>query len=137
MGAAASWLAIGQLAVQAGEPLELRRIMEDLGRNLQVVADGLPRGDYGSVEKAAGAIAGHRQPPWSEKVRILAFVGSDLGKYRDYDGRTRDAAVRLADAARLGSRQPAIDAFRELEAGCRGCHREFHRPFVDYFYGAR
>ena len=135
--AAALWFATGQLAVQAGEPLVLRAIMESLGGNMRSVADGLSRRDYGQVAKAAESIAGHPQPPWFEKARILAFVGADLGKYKAHDGRTRDAATRLADAARRESGQLAADAFGELEAGCDGCHREFRKPFVDYFYGAR
>ena len=50
----------------AAEPLALQRAMKDMGRNMQVIVDGLSREDYAVVEKAARAIADHPQPPLGE-----------------------------------------------------------------------
>ena len=51
------------------EPLELRRIMQDLGKNMQVVTDAISREDWARVAKTAPEIAEHSQPPITEKVR--------------------------------------------------------------------
>ena len=51
---------------QAGEPLALQQVMRDLGKNMQVITDGISRGDWERVENPAPRIADHPQPPFSE-----------------------------------------------------------------------
>lgn len=133
----AVWCASVPLAAQAAEPLALRRIMSELGRNMQTVTDGLTREDYEAVEKAARAIASHPQPPLFEKTRIIGFVGGNMGKFKAYDGETHDAATVLAAAANQKDGQGAINAFRKLQSSCLTCHQEFRKSFVEHFYGAR
>lgn len=121
----------------AAEPLALQKIMKDLGRNMQVVTDGISREDWDLVAQTALQIADHPQPPVGEKMRIMSFVGTDMGKFRAHDGRTHDAARALDKAARLKDGPGVIAAFATLQSACHGCHREFRKPFVDHFYGSR
>ncbi|MBE9564814.1 MAG: cytochrome C, partial [Proteobacteria bacterium] len=58
--------------------------MRDMGKNMQVIADGISREDWKLIEKTAPLIADHPQPPISEKVRILAFVGTDVSKFKGH-----------------------------------------------------
>ncbi|MFZ5510200.1 MAG: cytochrome c [Pseudomonadota bacterium] len=138
--AIASW--VGALGCawtpQAGwtaEPLVLQKIMKDMGRNMQLVTDGISREDYEAVEQAAVAIADHPQPPLGEKARIIGFIGSNMGRFKAYDGETHDNAMTLAKAAREKNGQGAIDAFHKLQGSCLACHTAFRKPFVDHFYG--
>lgn len=117
------------------EPLELRRIMRDLGRNMQAVTDAISREDWARVAAIAPAIADHPQPSVGEKLRILAFVGSNVPRFREYDGRTHRAANRMADGAARKDGAEVIAAFAEIQAGCLGCHQAFRNTFVEHFYG--
>lgn len=119
----------------ATEPLALRKIMSDLGKQMQSITDGLARDEYADIGKAAMAIAEHPQPPLSQKVRILGFVGTRIARFKAYDARTHDLALAIAEAARHKDTPAAIDAFRALQLSCHGCHQEFRRPFVEHFYG--
>lgn len=127
-------LAEGESAVR---PLELQKIMKELGRNMQAVTDGISREDWALVEKTAPLIADHPQPPLLEKTRIIGFVGSDMGKFKGYDQKTHEAAHALGQAARNRDGAAVIAAFQTLQTGCYNCHREFRKPFVEHFYGAR
>lgn len=134
---AAFGLFIAAVGAHAAEPLALQKIMKDLGRNMQVVTDGISREDWELVAKTAPLIADHPQPPLGEKMRIMAFVGSDMGKFKAHDGRTHDAARTLDKAARLRDGAGVIAAFATLQSACHDCHREFRKQFVDHFYGSR
>lgn len=119
----------------AAEPLALQRIMKDMGRNMQVVVDGLSREDYAVVEKAARAIADHPQPPLGEKIRILSFVGDNTARFKAFDGETHDTAMALAHASKSGNGEAAIATFQKLQASCLACHQAFRKPFVEHFHG--
>lgn len=133
-----SLLAAGALAeAEPAKPLAMRGIMQDLGRHMQTVTLAIAREDWALVEKTAPLIASHPQPPLMEKTRILAFVGTDVSKYRSHDHKTHEAAHELAHAAQSKDGVAVITAFQAIQTGCHGCHREFRKPFVEHFYGAR
>lgn len=115
--------------------LALRTIMQDLGKDMQVVTDGISREDWEMVAKAAGRIADHPQPPLREKLRILAFVGKDTSRFRDYDRQTHEAAQRLAKAAEREDGNATISAFADVQTTCLACHQQFRKPFQEHFDG--
>lgn len=133
----ASNLAQAETNTQDIKPLELQNIMRELGKNMQIVTDGISRGDWALIEKTAPLIADHPQPPLLEKTRIIGFFGSDMGKFKSHDGKTHEAAQALGLAAKNRDGLAVISAFQTLQTSCYNCHREFRKPFVEHFYGAR
>jgi cytochrome c556 len=87
------------------------------------------------VEKIAPLIADHPQPPLMEKMRILAYLGSDAAKFREFDAQTHEAALAMKQAAGSGDGKLVIQSFARLQEGCLGCHQAFRKPFVEHFYG--
>lgn len=130
-------LVLAATATQAAEPLALQKIMRDLGVNMQTVTDGISRGDWALVEKTAPLIADHPQPPIAEKVRIMTFMAGDMGKFKAYDSETHAQAQAIGKAAQARDGAGVILAFQKLQTSCYDCHREFRKPFVAHFYGAR
>lgn len=123
------------ITAQAAEPLALQRVMKDLGENMQIVTDGISREDWKLVAKTAPMIAEHPQPPFSEKIRIMAFMGSDMSKFKSLDGLTHEAAIELEHAAHKKDGQKVTLAFQKLQITCLNCHQTFRAPFVTHFYG--
>ncbi len=119
------------------QPLALRSIMKELGSNMRIVTDGISREDWGLVDKTAPLIADHSRPPLLEKTRILGFLGGDMAKFKSRDDAAHEAAKALGLAARNQDGQAVIAAFQKLQMRCYDCHREFRKPFVAHFYGAR
>ena len=117
------------------EPLALRKIMQDMGENMQIITDGISREDWQLVEKTAPQIADHPTPPLSEKVRILAFVGTDISKFKAYDGKTHEAARVLGEAAVREDGYAVIADFATLQNTCLMCHQRFRKSFQEHFYG--
>lgn len=117
------------------KPLALRKTMQDLGKDMQTVTDGLVREDWGLVAEAADRIADHPQPPMGERMRILTFVGSDVGKFKEYDKQTHHAARALEKAAIDGDGRAVISTFATLQTTCLACHQQFRKPFQEHFYG--
>jgi hypothetical protein len=135
--AATVCLAFAATGAQAAEPLALQKIMQDLGLNMQLITDGISRDDWELVEKTSSLIADHPRPPLAEKMRILSFAGTDMGKFKAYDGATHDQAQALGKAAKTQDGQGVILAFQKLQTSCYNCHSEFRKPFVAHFYGTR
>lgn len=119
------------------QPLALRKIMQDLGRDMEAVSGAISREDWSAITKLAPRIANHPQPPASEKLRILAFAGSDAGAFRSHDGRTHDAALALEKASASRDGKSVIAAYATLQGACLGCHQAFRSSFVEHFYGTR
>lgn len=131
----ASHPTLAENSPQRAEPLVLQKVMKDLGKHMQAITDGISREDWAVVEKMAPLIGEHPQPPLSEKTRIIGFMGSNMGKFKAYDGETHEAAHVLAEAAKNKDGQAVINAFQTLQTSCYNCHREFRKPFVKHFYG--
>lgn len=118
----------------ATKPLALRGIMQGLGKNMQAITDGISREDWMVIAKIAPLIAEHPQPPLTEKMRIMAFVGTDIGTFKGYDERTHQAARTIADAAVRRDGKAVIAAFASMQNSCLACHQSFRKPIVEHFY---
>jgi|CXWL01.1.fsa_nt_gi cytochrome c556 len=129
-------LALSLSHAQAAEPLELQKVMKELGKNMQVITDGISREDWELVAKTAPLIASHPQPPVSEKMRIVKFMGSEMSKFKAFDGETHEAAHGLEHAAHEKDGQKVIAAFQQVQTTCLNCHQTFRGKFVEHFYGA-
>lgn len=120
---------------EAAEPLELQKAMKDLGKNMQIVTDGISREDWALVEKTSHLIAAHPQPPFAEKLRIMVFMEANMGKFKTFDEQTHEAAHEMATAAQAKDGQKVISSFQKLQSSCLACHQAFRPAFVEHFYG--
>ena len=128
----------GGAAAESGEKakeLALKKIMKDLGGNMQTVTDAISREDWQLAEKTAPLIADHPQPPVTEKLRIIAFMGADMGKFKNYDAEVHKAAGSLGEAAKAQDGAAVITALLSILTACYRCHRDFRQGFVKHFYG--
>lgn len=126
--------------VQAAEfekRMVLHNVMQQLGRDMQAVTGAISEEDWGLVAQLAPKIGRHSEPPLTEKMRILAWLGTDAGKFRGFDGQVQDAATTMGEAATHGDGQEVIIAFSKLQERCLSCHQEFRKPFQEHFYGKR
>ena len=119
----------------SAEPLAFQGVMKDLGRHMQTIAGAIAYGDWEQVARTAPLIAAHPQPPITEKARIFAFVGTNMGKFKEFDKQTHDGAHAMEHAAKAGDGMQVINQFQNVQLGCLGCHQAFRKPFVEHFYG--
>lgn len=129
--------AAAETASEGAKEMALRKIMKGLGGNMQAVTDAISREDWPLIEKTAPLIADHPQPPLSEKLRIMAFFGTEMGKFKKYDAEAHKAAESLGEAAKSQNGEAVIAAFKTVQTACYGCHRDFRRQFQQHFYGTR
>lgn len=118
-------------------PLALRKIMQDMEKNMNIMADAISQKNWPLLARIAPLIADHRQPPFFEKMRIMGFVGTSIGKYKAYDGSVVEQAQAIGKAAKSNDVQGTELMFRTLQASCDSCHNEFQKPFVAHFYGKK
>ena len=119
----------------AAEPMDQRRIIQVLGKDMQTVTDGIYREDWELVVQTAPCIAEHPQPPLGETMHILGFVGSDADRFKRFDEQTHQAAKALEQAARRGDGQAVVASIATLQHSCLACHQNFCKAFVEHFYG--
>lgn len=122
---------------EGSKEMALRKIMKDLGGSMQAVTGAISMEDWPLIEKTAPLIADHPQPPMTEKLRIIAFMGTDMGKFKGYDAKVHEAADSLGKAAKAQDGPAVIAAFNTVQTACYGCHRDFRKQFLQHFYGTR
>jgi len=128
-------ITLSAFQVQASEPLELKKVMQELSRNMQIVTDGFSRENWKLVAEIAPAIAEHPQPPLAEKARIISFMGAEMSRFKAFDMQTHEAAHEMMHAAHEQNGQRVIDAFQKVQSSCLNCHQAFRTSFVKHFYG--
>ncbi len=82
------------------KPLILRSIMAELGNNMQAITHAINIEDWAQVSASAELIAEHPQPPMTERIRILSFVGSNISQFKEHDEKTHQAAKVLSETAK-------------------------------------
>lgn len=70
-------------------------------------------------------------------MRILAYLGADATKFRNFDAQTHEAALAMKLAAASSDGKAVIQSFAHVQESCLGCHQVFRKPFVEHFYGTR
>ena len=128
---------LGAQSVDAAKPMALRIVMEKLGRDMQTVTGAISKEEWALVAELAPKIGKHAEPPLAEKMRILAWLGADAGKFRGFDGQVQGAATAMGDAAKRSDGQAVIAAFSKTQQSCLACHQSFRQSFVEQFYGSR
>lgn len=128
-------LALLAASAQAAEPLAFQGVMKVLGKHMQTITAAIANEDWVLVAQTASLIAAHPQPSVTEKARIFAYIGSNMGKFKNFDMQTHEAAHELAHAAEEKNGLQIINAFQKLQAGCLGCHQNFRAAFIEHFYG--
>lgn len=124
-------------AVDKKDSMELRVVMDRLGRDMQAVVGAISNEDWTRVEALSARIAGHAEPSAMEKVRILKWVGTDVGKFRTFDAEVKQRAKDMAEAAGRGDGPRVIGSFSKVQNACLGCHQQFRTRFVGHFYDRR
>ena len=123
-------------AATDAEPLQLRKIMQSLSADMQILVDATAMEDWPRAEQAAARIADHPTPPMSEKVQILSFMGSKMAGFKAHDDKTHDAASALKQAAHQQDGVRVIEQFAQLQKTCLSCHQNYRASFQQHFYGA-
>jgi len=119
----------------AAEPLELQKVMKELGKNMQLITGAIALEDWALVAKIALMIAEHSQPPVAEKMRIMLFMGADMPRFKAIDAETHEAAHELMNAAHDKNGQKVISAFQKVQTACLSCHQAYRAKFTAHFYG--
>ncbi|MDO5667027.1 MAG: cytochrome c [Alcaligenaceae bacterium] len=109
--------------------------MEQLAHDMEAVTAAISRDDWERVAELATKIANHEEPEQSEKVEILAWLGSEAGKFRGFDLEVTEAATAMGEAAKQGDGLKVIESFSKTQQSCYACHQMFRKPFVEKFYG--
>ncbi len=119
----------------AAEPMELRKIMQDMGAEMAAISEAISREQWSQVERSALWIADHPRPPMSERMKIKSLFGSEMGRFKSYDIKTHSTARELAKVAANEDGTAVITTFATLQSSCLTCHQNFRKPFQLHFYG--
>ena len=117
--------------------MPLPGVMDKLDHDMQTITGAISREDWSLVAEVAPKIAHHAEPPLAEKVRILAWLGTDAGKFRGFDEQTHEAAGAMGQAATRNDGQAVITAFANVQQSCLACHQGFRKSFSEHFYEQR
>lgn len=130
-------LLLSSTLLQAADGPSLREVMAGLGRHMEAITAAISREDWPSVSAGAARIAGHPQPPMSEKMRIMGFAGTRVKQFKTYDSEARRQAQAVGAAADAGDGHGAILAFAKLQESCLACHQAFRKAYIQHARGAR
>lgn len=130
-------LLLSPVTLRPADSLTLREVMAGLGRHMEAITAGITSENWPSVSAEAARIAGHSQPPISEKMRIMGFVGTRMSQFRTYDSDVRRQAEAVRASANAEDGPGVIQAFAKLQDSCLTCHQAFRKAYIQHFRGAR
>ena len=116
------------------EPMELRKIMQGMQNNMQKIEQGIAQKDWELVSQNALSIASHPAPPLLEKLRVLAYINTEMGVFKKLDKKTHDTAKELGELVLTDDKSKVEASFLQLKDSCEQCHQEFRTEFQAYFY---
>ncbi len=119
----------------AVSPQSLRGVMQQLGKEMQNITAAISSEEWAKVALSAAWVADHPKPPMSERMRIMGFLGGEMGKFKASDQKTHQAALELAKAATAEDGQAVIAAFAVLQNTCLSCHQGYRLPLQEYLNG--
>ncbi len=111
----------------ASEPLSLKAIMGDMGKEMERITASISTENWARVEKSAALIADHPKPPMSERKQIKNILGTEMGQFKGVDMKTHAAARELTKAASAQDGQRVISAFSALQSHCLTCHEAYRK----------
>lgn len=122
-------------SVLAADEMALEKVMKGHANNMRLIAGGIAHEDYGQVVKAALGVADPPRPSSTlgEKLKLMGFLGQNIGRFKQLDGDVKERAVVLVKTARAKNGEATIAAFQRLQMSCLACHAEFRKPFQDHF----
>jgi hypothetical protein len=115
------------------EPLALRGIMQTMGDDMKIITEAIAMEDWALVVTTSPKIADHPQPPFSEKIKILAFAGTDVSQFKEFDGKTHASAQVLGEAAAREDGYAVIDAFSTITKDMSCVSSAFQESFSGAF----
>lgn len=116
------------------EPMKIREIMQGMQVNMQQIEQGIVQKDWELISQNALAIADHPAPPIFEKLRIIAYMNTDMGVFKKLDKTTHQTAKELAELVLQKDKGDAGLKFTQLKESCQQCHQVFRAEFQGYFY---
>lgn len=107
------------------EESHFRGMMQELGRQMGRLTEGIMADDMVLVASSAISIAEHPKPPMSERIRIVSELGTDATAFRAIDRDVHDTAMAIHTAAKEGDRMVVTKKFHNLVNSCLACHNRF------------
>jgi len=108
-----------------GQESHFRGMMQELGRQMGRLSEGIMADDMVLVASSAISIADHPKPPMSERIRIVSELGTDATAFRAIDTEVHDTAMAIHTAAKEGDRVEVTNGFHKLVNSCLACHTRF------------
>lgn len=124
-GMAAIALLMPTLA-DAGETT-LKSVMQQLGQDFSALNHAVLLEDFDGIRGFSLKIADHPKPGMMERLSILAKVGTDSGKFKQFDGEVHEAAKAVHAAAEQEDMGTVMTAQARLFNGCMQCHASFRK----------
>lgn len=127
-----TWMALASLTtillplqMLAGEPANLKEIMQQLRQNFLDVSDGFLMDDFAKVAEGALAIAEHPRVPETDAQRIADELGAEMPVFTNFDVQVHELSLEMYEAARDGDRVAALEAYQGMVAACVACHTAY------------
>lgn len=124
-------------ATESAPPLALQRVMQQLDRDMQDISGAIAIEDWAAVTRLAPKISSHPDLPLAEKMRILAWLGGNAGKFRGFDDQVHEAGLAMGEAASRHDGKAVVAAFNRTQLGCLACHQDFRASFKQHFHSVR
>lgn len=109
----------------AGEPANLKTIMQELRQSFLDVSDGFLMDDFAKVAEGALAIAEHPRVPEADAKRIADELGAEMPVFTNFDVQVHELSLEMYEAARDGDRVAALRAYQGMVAACIACHTAY------------
>ena len=130
--------ALGMVAnAQSDAASGLKKIMQGLRNDTVLIMDALLVGDMDTVADAAERISDHPQIPPDQVSLVAAELGPEMAAFKQFDTLVHDLSVSMREAADGNDPVSAERHFRDMIAGCLGCHSKYRQRVMSVLADGR
>ncbi|HFD32099.1 MAG TPA: hypothetical protein ENJ28_05230 [Gammaproteobacteria bacterium] len=109
----------------AKDPESFRDLMKYMGEEYTKVAEGILKQDYKQLSEAANNIAFHPEPPLTQRMKIIAKLGTNFMDFKSWDDEVHLSAVALTKAAKDKNNAEILKHNAMMLKKCTSCHDKY------------
>ena len=112
-------------SAHAKDPETFQELMKYMGEQYTQVVDGILKQDYDQIDKAANIIAFHPEPSLTQRMKIIAKLGTNFLDFKSWDDKVHLSAVALSQAAKTKDQQAILEQNSQVLKNCTSCHDKY------------
>jgi cytochrome c556 len=122
---------VSQSTFAESDPKNMKEVMQRISNDMEKLVGHLMKDEFEEVARYADKIANHDEPPLSQRLRMIANLGTEFTKFKNHDDEVHINATAMKKAADNRNVQDVIDNYTKVLTNCNNCHKDYRKQIQE------